>query len=53
MALDLFECTRGHTFAMDDEDLDIEELRCPQCGAAIVDEDGDSDDADEDEDEDE
>ena len=29
MALDLFECTRGHTFAMDDEDLDTEELRCP------------------------
>lgn len=48
MALDLFECTRGHTFVIDDKDLDTEELRCPQCGAAIVDEDVDSDD-DEDE----
>ena len=48
MALDLFECSRGHTFAMDDEALDPEELRCPQCGAAIVDEDEDSDDENED-----
>ena len=49
MALEVFECTRGHSFAMAEEDLNPEELRCPQCGAAIVDEDDDGDDDEEDE----
>lgn len=49
MALEVFECTRGHSFAMDEEGLNPEELRCPQCGAAIVDEDEDGDDDAEDE----
>ena len=47
MAIDVFECTRGHSFAVGEEGLDPEELRCPQCGAAIVDEDQDNDDEDE------
>ena len=47
MAIDVFECTRGHSFAVGEEGLDPEELRCPQCGAAIVAEDQDNDDEDE------